>query len=46
MEVTAQQVDSSIAARMECGTLNIMWKVRHSRCSVLSSLNEVRYSEH
>jgi len=30
VEVTAQQVDSSIAGRMECVTVNIIWKVLHS----------------
>jgi len=35
VEVTAQQVDSGIAAWMECVTVNIMWKVLHSRWTVV-----------
>ena len=35
MEGTSQQVDSSIAARMECVTVNIMWKILHSRWAVV-----------
>jgi len=31
VEGTAHQVDSSIAAWMVCVTVNIMWKVLHSR---------------
>jgi len=35
MEVTAQHVDSGIAGWMECVTVNIMWKVLHSRWTVV-----------
>jgi len=35
VEVTVQQVDSGIAVWMECVTVNIMWKVLHSRWTVL-----------
>jgi len=35
MESTAQQVDSSIAGWMECVTVNIMWKVLHSKWTVV-----------
>jgi len=31
VEDTSQQVDSGIAAWMECVTVNIMWKILHSR---------------
>jgi len=35
VEGTAQQVDSSIVPWMECVTVNIMWKVLHSRWTVV-----------
>ena len=35
MEVSAQQVDSDIAAWMECVAVNIMWKVLQSRWTVV-----------
>ena len=35
MEDTSQQVDSGIAAWMVCVTVNIMWEILHSRCSVV-----------
>jgi len=35
VEVNSQQVDSSIVGWMECVTVNIMWKVLHSRWSVV-----------
>jgi len=35
MECTAQQVDSGIVGGMECVTVNIMWKVLHSRWKVV-----------
>jgi len=35
VEGTAQQVDSGIAAWVECVTVNIMWKVLHSRWTVV-----------
>ena len=35
VEGTAQQVDSGIAGWMECVTVNLMWKVLHSRWTVL-----------
>ena len=35
VEGTAQQVDSGIAGWMECVTVNIMWKVLHSRWTVV-----------
>ena len=43
VECTAEQVDSGIVGKMECVTVNSMWKVLHSRwivvlwfeCSVL-----------
>jgi len=35
VEGTAQQVESCIVAWMECVTVNIMWKVLHSRWSVV-----------
>jgi len=35
VEGTAQQVDSTIAGRMECVTVNIMWKVQHSTWTVV-----------
>jgi len=38
MEDTAQQVDSSIAAWMECVTVNIIWKLLHSRWTVVLQL--------
>ena len=38
VEVIAQQVDSGIGAWMECVTVNIMWKVLHSKWSVLLQL--------
>jgi len=34
VEVIAQQVDSGIGAWMECVTVNIMWKLLHSRWTV------------
>ena len=30
LEDSSQQVDSAIAARMECVTVNIIWKILHS----------------
>ena len=38
VEGTSQQVDSGIAAWMECVTVNINWKVLHSRWTVVSQL--------
>ena len=35
LEDTAEQVDSGIAAWMECVTVNIMWKILHSRWTVV-----------
>jgi len=35
MEDTSQQVDSGIAARMECVTVNITWKILHSKWTVV-----------
>jgi len=35
VEGTAQQVDSGIVGRMECVTVNSMWKVLHSMWSVV-----------
>jgi len=35
VEGTAQHVDSVIAGLMECVTINIMWKVLHSRWTVV-----------
>jgi len=35
MEVTAQQLKSGILGWMECVTVNIMWKVLHSRWTVV-----------
>ena len=35
LEDTSQQVDSGIAARMECVTVNIRWKIFHSRWTVV-----------
>jgi len=35
VEGTAQQVDSGIVAWMDCVTMNIMWKILHSRWAVL-----------
>jgi len=35
VEATAQQVDSGIEGWMECVTVNIMWKVQHSRWTVV-----------
>jgi len=35
VEGTAQQVDSGIVAWMECVTVNSMWKVLHSRWTVV-----------
>jgi len=35
VEVTAHQVDSSIVAWMDCVTVNSMWKVMHSRWTVV-----------
>jgi len=35
MEVTAQQEDSFIAGRMECVTVNIMWKALYSKWTVV-----------
>ena len=34
MEVTAQQVDSSIAFRMDCVRVNNIWKLLHSWLTV------------
>ena len=38
MEDTSQQVDSDIAAWMECVTVNIIWKIIHSRWTVILQL--------
>ena len=38
MDVTAQQVDSCIAAWMDCVAVNIMWMVLHSKWTVLLQL--------
>ena len=38
MEDTSQQVDSGIAAWMECVTVNIIWKLLHSRWTVVLQL--------
>ena len=38
MEDTEQQVDSGIAASMKCVRVNIMWKIQHSRWSVVLQL--------
>jgi len=38
VEGTTQQVDSGIAGWMECVTVNIMWKVLHSRWTVVLQL--------
>ena len=35
VESTVQQVDSGIAVWMECVTLNIIWKIRHSKWTVV-----------
>jgi len=35
VEGTAQQVDSGIVGRMECVTVNIMWKILHSKWTML-----------
>ena len=35
VEGTSQEVDSGIAVWMKCGTVNIMWKVLHSRWKVV-----------
>ena len=38
VEDTSQQVDSAITALMEFVTVNIMWKILHSRSTVLFQL--------
>jgi hypothetical protein len=38
VEFTSQQVDSGIATGMECVTVNIMWKILHSRWTVVLQL--------
>ena len=38
VEDTSQQVDSGIAAWMECVTVNIIWKILHSRWTVVLQL--------
>jgi len=38
LEDTLQQVDSGIAARMECVTVNIIFKILHSRWTVVLQL--------
>ena len=38
VEDTSQQVDSGIAAWMECVTVNIMWKILHGRWTVVLQL--------
>jgi len=38
MEDSAQQVDSGIAAWMECVTVNTIWKILHSRWTVVLQL--------
>jgi len=49
-EITSQHVDSVFAAGMECVTVNILWKILHSRWTVVLHLewrlNGVCYSEH
>jgi len=35
VEGTSEQVDSGIVSRMECVTVNSMWKVLHSRLTVV-----------
>jgi len=35
MEDTSQQVESGIAAKMECVTVNIIWKIIRSRWTVV-----------
>jgi len=35
VEGTAQQVDNGIVCRMECVTVNSMWKVLHSKWTVV-----------
>jgi len=35
VEGTAQEVDSGIAFWVECFTVNIMWKLLHSRWTVI-----------
>ena len=41
MEGTVQQVDSGIAASMECVTVNIIWKILHSRSTVLFQVERI-----
>jgi hypothetical protein len=44
-EDISQQVDSVIAAKMECVAVNITWKIFHSRCTVVLQLEwSVLYS--
>ena len=38
VEDTSQQLDSGTAASMKCVTVNIMWKVLHSRWTVILRL--------
>jgi len=38
VEDTSQQVDSGIAARMDCIRMNIMWKILHSKWTVVLQL--------
>jgi len=35
VEGNAKHVESNIAGRMECVTMNIMWKLLHSRRTVV-----------
>jgi hypothetical protein len=38
LEDTLQQMDSGVAAWIKCVTVNIIWKILHSRCTVLLQL--------
>ena len=38
VEDTSQEMDSGIAARMKCVTVNIIWKILHSRWTVVLQL--------
>ena len=40
LEGTSQQVDSGIAAWMECVTVKVIWKVLHSRWTVVLPLEQ------
>ena len=41
MEDTSQKVDSGIAAWMECVTVNIIWKILHSRWKVVLQVERI-----